>query len=106
MPQGRSYKLEADYVINTRYDSYYMSHKTFYHKSLCCLPSNSLFKITQFSNFPQTEKNFTSKMAKDQMIRSVGVISGIGLTAGTMIGSGIFMSPGDVLDSSGIFLSL
>ena len=42
-------------------------------------------------------------MAKDQMIRSVGVISGIGLTAGTMIGSGIFMSPGDVLDSSGFF---
>ena len=42
-------------------------------------------------------------MTKDQMIRSVGVISGIGLTAGTMIGSGIFMSPGDVLDSSGNF---
>ena len=60
-----------------------------------------LFKLL---NFLQTEKNFAFKMAKDQMIRSVGVISGIGLTAGTMIGSGIFMSPGDVLDSSGFFL--
>ena len=64
------------------------------------VPNYSIFK------FSTNREKITFKMAKDQMIRSVGVISGIGLTAGTMIGSGIFMSPGDVLDSSGIFLSL
>ena len=35
------------------------------------------------------------------MIRRIGYLSGMGLVMGSMIGSGIFMSPGSVLASSG-----
>ena len=73
-------------------------------KSLKFMLFTIKFFRSKLLNSQQTELREIShlKMAKDEMIRSVGVISGIGLTAGTMIGSGIFMSPGDVLESSGI----
>ena len=38
---------------------------------------------------------------EDRMIRQLGYFSGLGLIMGGMIGSGIFMSPGSVLASSG-----
>merc|ERR1711892_1270892 len=38
---------------------------------------------------------------KTEMIRRIGYLSGMGLVMGSMIGSGIFMSPGSVLASSG-----